>query len=111
MSDRALLGVRYRFWTLEVRVRILVMALLLAVGIDASAQELTGSIYGRIVDPTNAPLPGVSITMAGDAIQGLRTVESEANGSYRLLYLPQGDVGYGLTTEGEVVVEEQFVVF
>ena len=86
--------------------RILIMALLLAVGIDsvpaealgvklaerrrASAQEFTGSIYGRIVDPTNAPLPGVSITVAGDAIQGKRTVESEANGSYRLLYLPPG---------------------
>ena len=86
--------------------RLLVIALLLAVGIDslpaealgvklaersASAQEFTGSIYGRIVDPANAPLPGVSITVAGDAIQGQRTVESEANGSYRFLYLPQGE--------------------
>src|SRR6187402_2066394 len=62
-----------------------------AVGIDASAQEFTGSIYGRIVDPTNAPLPGVSITVEGAAMQGQRTVMSEANGSYRVLYLPQGD--------------------
>ena len=87
--------------------RLLVIALLLAVGIDslpaealgvklaerrrASAQEFTGSIYGRIVDPANAPLPGVSITVAGDAIQGQRTVESEANGSYRFLHLPPGE--------------------
>ena len=62
-----------------------------AVGIDASAQEFTGSIYGRIVDPTNALLPGVSITVEGDAIQGQRTAESEANGSYRFLNLPQGE--------------------
>ena len=62
-----------------------------AVGVDASAQEFTGSIYGRIVDPTNAPLPGVSITVEGAAMQGQRTVMSEANGSYRVLYLPQGD--------------------
>ena len=62
-----------------------------AVGIDASAQEFTGSIYGRIVDPSNAVMPGVSITVEGAAIQGQRTAESEANGSYRFLYLPPGE--------------------
>ena len=59
------------------RKQIIVVAFLLAVSIDASAQEFTGSIYGRIVDPTNALLPGVSITVEGDAIQGQRTAESE----------------------------------
>ena len=68
-----------------------VFALLLsAVPAAASAQEFTGGLYGRIVDPTKALLPGVSITVEGDAIQGQRTGESEANGSYRFLYLPQG---------------------
>jgi carboxypeptidase family protein/TonB-dependent receptor-like protein len=71
--------------------QVLILALLLAAGIDASAQEFTGSIYGRIVDPTNALLPGVSITVEGAAIQGQRTAESEANGSYRVLYLPPGE--------------------
>src|SRR5262245_29897329 len=73
------------------RHQLLCLAVLLAVGMDASAQEVTGSIYGRIVDPTNALLPGVSITVEGSAIQGQRTAESEANGSYRFLYLPPGD--------------------
>src|SRR6186997_1939377 len=73
------------------RQQLLVIAFFLAGGIDASAQEFTGSITGRIVDPTNALLPGVSITVEGDAIQGQRTAESEANGSYRFLYLPQGE--------------------
>ena len=73
------------------RKHILIITCLLAVGIDASAQEFTGSIYGRIVDPTNALMPGVSITVEGDAIQGQRTVDSEANGSYRFLYLPPGE--------------------
>jgi len=73
---------------------ILAVALVLAVGaagIDASAQEFTGSIYGRIVDPANALMPGVSITVESAAIQGQRTVTSEANGSYRVLYLPPGE--------------------
>jgi hypothetical protein len=73
------------------RTQILIVAFLLAIGIDASAQEVAGTIYGRIVDPTNAPLPGVSITVEGDAIQSLKTAESEANGSYRFPFLPPGE--------------------
>jgi len=69
------------------------LAFLLAAGTDASAQEFTGSIYGRIVDPANALMPGVSITVEGDAIQGQRTAVSEDNGSYRLLYLPPVSTG------------------
>ena len=75
------------------RKHILVVAFLLAAGIDASAQEFSGSIYGRIVDPANAIMPGVSITVEGAAIQGQRTVASEANGSYRVLFLPQVSTG------------------
>ena len=70
---------------------ILVMAFLLTVGTEVSAQEFTGSIYGRIVDSTNAVMPAVSVTVEGTAIQGKRTGESEANGSYRFLNLPPGE--------------------
>ena len=73
------------------RLHILVIACLLTAGVDASAQEFTGSVYGRVVDPSNAPMPGVAITVEGPAIQGRRTAESEANGSYRVLYLPPGE--------------------
>jgi hypothetical protein len=75
------------------RKHLLVLALFFAAGaagVDASAQEFTGSIYGRIVDQTNMLLPGVSITVEGDAIQGQRTAVSEGTGSYRFLNLPQG---------------------
>src|SRR5687767_8533793 len=73
------------------RMQVLVVAFLLAAGVEPSAQEFTGSIYGRIVDPASALMPGVSITVEGAAIQGQRTAESEANGSYRFLNLPQGE--------------------
>ena len=90
---------------------ILVLAFLLAAGIDASAQEFTGSIYGRIVDPTNAVMPGVSITVEGDAIQGPRTTESEANGSYRFPYLPPGEyrVTYQKATFKKIVYNAALV--
>src|SRR5262245_1373585 len=95
------------------RKQILAIACLLAVGIDASAQEFTGSIYGRIVDPLNALMSGVSITVEGAAIQGQRTAESEANGSYRILYLPQGEyrVTYQKATFKKIVYEGARVGF
>ena len=63
-----------------------------AVGIDASAQEFTGSIYGRIVDPTNAVMPG-GLDHGGRSRDSgpSDTAESEANGSYRFLNLPPGE--------------------
>jgi hypothetical protein len=70
---------------------LLVLAVLLSSALPASAQEFTGGIYGLIVDPSNAPLSGVVITVEGAAIQGPRTAESEANGSYRVLNLPPGE--------------------
>jgi len=76
---------------------VLITACLLAVGSDASAQEFTGGIYGRIVDSSNAPLSGVAITVEGPAIQGQRAAVSEANGSYRFLNLPPGE--YRVTFE------------
>lgn len=80
--------------------RILATALLLAAGIDASAQDYRGNIYGRIVDPAKAPITGVSITVEGAAIMGKRTTESEANGSYRFLYLPPGEYRVTYRTPG-----------
>jgi len=71
--------------------RLVIVALLLALAIQASAQEFTGSIVGQIVDPSNAPVSGVAITVEGAAIQGQRTAVSEDNGSYRLLNLPPGE--------------------
>ena len=73
------------------RTPILIVAFLLAIGTGASAQEVAGTIYGRIVDPSNAVMPGVTITVEGAAIQVQRKAESEANGSYRFPYLPPGE--------------------
>ena len=70
----------------------MIALVLLAVGIDASAQEFTGSIYGRIVDPTNA-LHAWSLDHGGRRrrFRASERRQSEANGSYRFLNLPPGD--------------------
>jgi outer membrane receptor for ferrienterochelin and colicin len=57
----------------------------------------TGTISGHVTDPDNLPLPGVTITLASPALQGLRTTVSSGNGDYIVPFLPSGE--YTVTFE------------
>src|SRR5690349_16744377 len=68
-------------------------AVLLAAGL--SAQNVGGTIFGRIADESGGGLPGVTVT-ARNVDTGLtRTVVSDAQALYRLVSLPVGS--YELT--------------
>lgn len=58
----------------------------------------TGAIEGRVTDQDGLALPGVLITVAAPALQGVRTTVSSANGDYLLPFLPPGvyEVSYEL---------------
>jgi len=51
------------------------------------AQVRTGNIYGKVVDDTGAPLPGVEVTLTGALTAPLSSVTSTA-GLFRFLSLP-----------------------
>ncbi|UCE43077.1 MAG: TonB-dependent receptor [Candidatus Aminicenantes bacterium] len=68
---------------------ISIAAVLLLVGMVASAQEL-GAIRGKVVDEDGTPLPGVSVTLTGSKIAMMSSVTSEA-GNFRFLSLPVAD--------------------
>src|SRR5207247_4415774 len=75
------------------RQRVL-LVLLAAVSIAAPAfsQALTGAITGRVLDSSNAVLPGVEIDVSSPAlIGGARTTFTDAQGAYRVTQLPSGD--------------------
>lgn len=57
----------------------------------------TGGIRGKISDPQGLALPGVTITAASPALQGVRTVVSNENGDYIIPFLPPG--AYTITFE------------
>ena len=50
----------------------------------------TGAIQGRIVGPDGLALPGVIVTAASPALQGVRTAVSSENGDYIIPFLPPG---------------------
>jgi len=65
----------------------------------ASAQgNPTGSVEGKVTDQDGLALPGVTVTAASAAMQGVRTTVSSANGDYIIPFLPPGtyDVSYDL---------------
>src|SRR2546430_8967557 len=66
-------------------------------GSSAHAQQTTGNITGRILDPQGAAVPGVTVTARSSATGFTRTEVSDAEGIYRLNALPVGI--YDVTAE------------
>ena len=58
--------------------------------LNLMAQEFTGNIVGIVSDSTGGVMPGVTVTVSGETIQGVRTTVTESNGTYRLTLLPPG---------------------
>jgi hypothetical protein len=55
------------------------------------AQSTRGDIQGRVTDETGEPLPGVTISIASDALVGQQNTVTDTNGAYKFLVLPPGD--------------------
>ncbi len=77
------------------------------------AQRLTGAINGTVNDDTNAPLPGVTVTLTSDALIGGPQISTTgATGDYRFPALPPGLYKLSFSLEGfqTVVYDEVRVV-
>ena len=73
-----------------------VLALVMTSGL-ANAQSTNGAISGRVIDQTDLPLPGVTVTVEGPNLQGPRATVTSGNGDYILPLLPSGS--YTVTFE------------
>jgi hypothetical protein len=70
------------------RISAFLLALVLAVGAVAAAQETTGNISGRIVDAQGLPVPGATVTVTGP--QGARTAVTDTDGRFNAALLVPG---------------------
>ncbi len=76
---------------------LIVLAVLLVAVSFAAAQVRTGTIYGKVTDTENTPLPGVTVTISSNILAPLTTITS-AHGMFRFLSLyPASD--YKLAAE------------
>ena len=67
----------------------------------------TGAINGKVVDPSDAVLPGVTVTISAAQMQGEQTAVTNADGNYRFPGIPPGTyrVTYELPGFAQVVRE------
>ena len=77
----------------------------------AYAQDQAG-ITGRVVDETEAALPGVTVEARSPAlIEQVRTVFTDSAGNYRFITLPAGTYSVTFTLPGfRRVVREGFIL-
>jgi hypothetical protein len=59
-------------------------------GMNAAAQQITGSIRGTVVDPTGAAVQGASVSAKQTETGLTRTATTDRSGSYVVLELPVG---------------------
>ena len=64
------------------------------------AQTITGSIVGRIVDPSGAAVAGVRVEVTNRGTQLRRTAVSSENGTYTVIQLPPGIYDVEVTETG-----------
>ncbi len=66
----------------------------LVAGVAAHAQSpTTGMVVGTVKDANGAPIAGAQVILSGPAIQGPRTMTTNADGSFRFPLIPSG-AGY-----------------
>ncbi len=76
----------------------------------ASAQLQPGQIQGIVTrEEGGAPLPGVTVTVSGPALQADQAEITDANGHYIITQLPSGDDYVVRFYLGELVIERPFV--
>jgi len=82
--------------------------LLLAVGGTAFAQLQTGNLYGTVTDDKGAALPGVTVTLSGQAAPQVQV--TNAQGQFRFLGLPPGSADLKAELEGFSTIDYPNIV-
>jgi carboxypeptidase family protein len=72
------------------QVCLFLIALVSVVGVTVAMAQVTGSIRGRVADPSGARIPGAAVTVTSLETGVARTVTADEAGNYRVLSLPVG---------------------
>lgn len=88
--------------------RLLVAAALVAVGLTAHAQTLSGTVSGQVTDQQGQVLPGVTVVLTGRT--GSVEQISDDTGAYRFIGLQPGTYGVRAELSGFRPFEQQNIV-
>src|SRR4030095_11788212 len=91
--------------------RCLLLGLLLVAGsMPAFAQQTTGNISGRALDPQGGAMPGVSVPARSPQPGFTRAAATDAEGVYRLSALPVGNYDLTVELQGFSTMERKGIV-
>jgi hypothetical protein len=82
------------------------LGVLLATAGATFAQIPTGTLNGQVKGADGAALPGVTVTVTSDALQGTRSATTNTSGDYVIPYLPPGNYAVTFDLEGFASVEQ-----
>ncbi len=86
-------------------VLVMVAALLSLSGPVMAQGQQSGTLGGRLSSTDSLGLPGASVTVSSEALQGVRTTVADVNGVYSLPGLPPGDYTVTFAMDGMSTVE------
>jgi hypothetical protein len=69
---------------------VFLIAVLSGASVPLAAQSENGILKGVVRDDTGRPLPGVAVTLSGEALSKSLTVTTESDGAYEVTALPAG---------------------
>ncbi len=70
-----------------------------------ASQTVTGTLFGRVLDAGDLPLPGASVSVSSpQLIGGAQTRVTDGNGEYRFPALPPGDYSMNAEMSGFATV-------
>src|SRR6266545_877165 len=90
------------------RISALLVAFALAITSAAYAQEIGGTLSGRVLDAQKLPVPGVTVTATGQ--QGARTAVSDADGRFSIPFLTPGNYDLKAELQGFKTFEQKAVI-
>ncbi len=92
------------------RLTVLAGALVALAAGSAYAQLSTGEIFGKATDSSNAPVPGVTVTLEGPALQRAQIAITSSTGAYRFPQIPIGTYTVTFGLSGFKTVKREGVV-
>jgi carboxypeptidase family protein len=90
------------------RISAFLVAFALAMTSTANAQEIGGTLSGRVLDAQKLPVPGVTVTATGT--QGARTAVSDADGRFSIPFLTPGNYDLRAELQGFKAFEQKAVI-
>ncbi len=92
------------------RLTVLAGAVVALAAGSAYAQLSTGEIFGKATDSSKAPVPGVTVTLEGPALQRAQIAITSSTGAYRFPQIPIGTYTVTFNLSGFKTVKREGII-